>query len=218
MDDALLEKVAGFIGWVLVAYLYARFWDAFAMTYTYEPGRTEGLSLITSGPLAFNFWVGEILLGAVIPIVILLHRPWRSHRILRMLALLLVVGGIVAYRWDTTMAGQMVLVSYLPAELATRYTTYVPSLIEFLSGAGVVAYGALAVTLGIRHLGVIDHAPEATARSRGGGGAGRRLSGIGRSPGHWKKVHRRGEAMASPLSGVPLTNLGRNGWLLHGLT
>jgi molybdopterin-containing oxidoreductase family membrane subunit len=159
IDDRQLEKVAGFVGWVLVGYLYFRFWDAFAMTYTYEPGRTEGLRFITGGPLSFNFWIGEVLLGAVIPIVILLHRPWRSHPALRMLALGLVIAGLVAYRWDTTMAGQLVIVSYLPQALAAKYTTYVPSLIEFLTGAGIVAYGALAVTLGVRHLGVVDHAP-----------------------------------------------------------
>ena len=160
VDDGLLEKVARFIGWVLVGYLYFRFWDAFAMTYTYEPGRTEGLRFITGGPLSFNFWVGEVLLGAVIPLVLLLHKPWRANPRLRMLALGLVVAGLVAYRWDTTMAGQLVIVSYFPQGLAPSYTTYVPSLIESLSGIGIVAYGALAVTLGIRHLGVVDHTPE----------------------------------------------------------
>jgi Ni/Fe-hydrogenase subunit HybB-like protein len=160
VDDRLLEKVAGFIGWVLVGYLYFRFWDAFAMTYTYEPGRTEGLRFITGGPLSFNFWVGEVLLGAVIPIVLLLHKPWRANPALRMLALGLVVAGLVAYRWDTTMAGQLVIVSYLPQDLAASYTTYAPSLIEILTGAGIVAYGALAVTLGIRYLRVVDHTPE----------------------------------------------------------
>jgi len=44
--------------------------------------------------------------------------------------------------------------------VAASYTTYVPSLIEILTGAGIVAYGAMAVTLGIRHLGVVDHTPE----------------------------------------------------------
>jgi molybdopterin-containing oxidoreductase family membrane subunit len=130
------------------------------MTYTYEPGRTEGLSFITGGPLAFNFWAGEILLGAVLPIVILLHRPWRANPVFRMLALGLVVIGIAAYRWDTTLAGQLVIISYLPQEMAARYTTYVPSLIEIVSGAGVLAYGAMAVTLGIRYLGVVDHTTE----------------------------------------------------------
>lgn len=160
VDDGLLQKVAGFIGWVLVGYLYFRFWDAFAMTYTYEPGRTEGLSFITSGPLSFNFWVLEVLLGAVVPIVILLRKPWRANPLLRMLALGLVITGLVAYRWDTTLAGLLVIISYLPQELAATYTTYTPSAIEFLTGAGILAYGALAVTLGIRHLGVVDHTPE----------------------------------------------------------
>ena len=160
VDDGLLDKVTGFVGWVLVGYLYFRFWDAFAMTYTYDPGRTEGLRLLTSGPLAFNFWVGEILLGAAVPIAILLHQPWRKNPWFRMLALGLVVIGVAAYRWDTTLAGQLVIVSYLPQELAARYTTYVPSLIEVVSGAGVLAYGALALTLGVRYLGVVDHSAE----------------------------------------------------------
>lgn len=159
VDDHILERLAYFIGWVLVGYLYFRFWDALAMTYTYEPGRTEGLGMIAKGPLSFNFWMGEILFGAVIPIVLLLAPRLRRQPLLRMLALALVVGGVVAYRWDNNMAGQLVQLSYLPQDLATHYTKYVPSLIEFLSGAGVVAYGALALTLGIRYLNVVNHSP-----------------------------------------------------------
>ncbi|HKZ84044.1 MAG TPA: NrfD/PsrC family molybdoenzyme membrane anchor subunit [Anaerolineae bacterium] len=157
VDDRLLERLSFFIGWVLVGYLYFRFWDAFAMTYTYEPGRTEGLNLITQGPLSFNFWIVEILLGAVIPIVILLNARLRRNPLLRMLALALVVAGVVAYRWDTNLAGQMVVMSYLPQDISARYTTYFPSLIEFVSGAGIVAYGLLAFTLGVRFLNVVDH-------------------------------------------------------------
>jgi Ni/Fe-hydrogenase subunit HybB-like protein len=98
-----------------------------------------------------------------VPIIILLRKPWRSNPALRMLALGLVIAGLVAYRWDTTLAGQLVIVSYLPQELAASYTTYAPSVIESLTGIGLLAYGALAVTLGVRYLGVVDHAPEAEA-------------------------------------------------------
>lgn len=103
VNDNLLEKLAQFVGWALVVYLYFRFWYAFSMTYTYEPGRTEGLALLTKGPLAFNFWVGEILLGAVVPMIILLRPKWRAKAHLRMLALLMVVGGLVAYRWASSL-------------------------------------------------------------------------------------------------------------------
>ncbi len=157
VDDALMDRLATFIGWVLVGYLYFRFWDAFAMTYTYEPGRTEGLQLLISGPLSFNFWAGEILLGAVIPIIVLLNPRLRANQWLRMAALALVVGGVVAYRWDTNLAGQLVLLTYLPQEIGVRYTAYFPSLIEFIAGAGVVAYGLMAFTLGVRYLNVINH-------------------------------------------------------------
>jgi molybdopterin-containing oxidoreductase family membrane subunit len=127
------------------------------MTYTYQPGKTEGLSFITSGPLAFNFWAGEIILGAVIPIILLVIPRFRHIPALRMLALALIVGGVVAYRFDTNIAGELVQLSYLPNGIIARYTSYFPSLIEFLAGFGVISYGALVVTLGVRHLHIVDH-------------------------------------------------------------
>jgi Ni/Fe-hydrogenase subunit HybB-like protein len=107
--------------------------------------------------------VGEILLGAVIPILILLAPRLRRLPWLRMVAFALVVGGVVAYRWDTNMVGQLVILTYLPQDITSRYTDYVPSLIEFLAGAGVVAYGLMAFTLGVRYLNIVDHraVPEA---------------------------------------------------------
>jgi Ni/Fe-hydrogenase subunit HybB-like protein len=160
VDRSLLDRLANFVGWVLVGYLYFRFWDALSMSYTYEPGRTESLRLLTRGGLAFNFWAGEILLGAVIPAVILLVPRLRRHALLQAVALGMVVGGVVAYRWDVNMAGQLVVLTYLPQEIATRYTQYMPSLIEFVTGAGVIAYGALAITLGVRYLHIVDHRQE----------------------------------------------------------
>ncbi len=158
--DELFERLGHFIGWVLVVYLYFRFWDAFAMTYTYQPGRTEGLDILTKGTLSFNFWVGEMLLGALVPIIILLTKRYRQRPTLRMVAFALVVIGLIAYRWDTNMAGQLVLLSYLPGDITARYTTYFPSLVEILAGAGVIAFGILAVSLGVRYLRIVDHYKE----------------------------------------------------------
>lgn len=157
VSDDLLERLAHFVGWVLVGYLYFRFWDAFSMTYTYEPGRTEGLQFLTRGPLAFNFWFGELLLGTVLPMAILLNGELRHKAVPRMFALFCVVYGLVVYRWDTNLAGQLVILTYLPQEISSRYTSYFPSWIEILSGAGVIAYGLLAFTLGVRYLRVVDH-------------------------------------------------------------
>jgi Ni/Fe-hydrogenase subunit HybB-like protein len=157
VDDSLLDRVSLIVGWILVLYLYFRFWDALSMTYTYEPGRTEGLHLLTGGTLAFNFWVGEILLGIVVPMVLLINRRTRSLPFWRMLALLLVVGGVAAYRWDTNISGLLIILSYLPGEPNITYTAYRPSLIEFLAGGGIVSYGLLAFSLGVRYLKVVSH-------------------------------------------------------------
>jgi molybdopterin-containing oxidoreductase family membrane subunit len=127
------------------------------MTYTYEPGRTEGLQLITTGPLAFNFWIGEILLGIVVPMILLLNSKTRLNPFWRMAALLMVVGGLVAYRWDINLAGALIVLSYLPGQPTVSYASYTPSLVEWAVGLGVIAYGFLAFSLGVRYLRVVDH-------------------------------------------------------------
>jgi Ni/Fe-hydrogenase subunit HybB-like protein len=157
VDDDLLERVSYFIGWGLVIYLYFRFWDALAMTYTYEPGRTEGLSILTGGQLSFNFWFGEILLGTVMPIIFLLWKKTRLSPLPRMFALIMVAGGVVAFRWDTNIAGLLVLVSYLPGDVLVTYTSYSPALIEWVAGLGIVAFGLMLFSLGVRYLHVVDH-------------------------------------------------------------
>jgi Ni/Fe-hydrogenase subunit HybB-like protein len=157
VNDDLLDQVSRFIGWALVAYLYFRFWDALAMSYTYEPGRTEGLNMLTRGPLAFNFWVGEIILGIVVPMIILLSSRLRRQSRLQILALILIVAGLVAYRWDVNMVGLLVVSGMAPQNLNPQYTKYFPSIIEFVTVAGVIAYGLLAFSFGVRYLGVVDH-------------------------------------------------------------
>jgi Ni/Fe-hydrogenase subunit HybB-like protein len=157
VNDSTLERVAHFIGWALVPYLYFRAWDWLAMTYTHHPGRSEGLALITSGPLSFNFWVGEIILGAIVPMILLLKQTTRQNRFWRMVALLLVVGGVVAYRWDVNLSGFLVVISYLPGIPTVTYASYTPSLIEIGAALGVIGFGLTAFSLGVRYLKVVDH-------------------------------------------------------------
>lgn len=165
VDDDLMERLAHIVGWVMAGYLYFRFWDALSMSYTYEPGRTEGLQLLTRGQLAFNFWALELALGAAIPMVLLLRRNLRRNRTVRMMALALVVLGLAAYRWDTNLVGQLIVLRNLTGENLVRYTAYVPSLVEIVSAAGIVAYGLMAFTLGVRHLRVVHHEFEGNAEA-----------------------------------------------------
>jgi Ni/Fe-hydrogenase subunit HybB-like protein len=157
VKDDLLEKLSHAVGWGLLGYLYFRFWDMFAVTYTYQPGRTEGFKMLTSGSLAYTFWVGEVLLGAVIPVFILLNKRLRKNPTYRMAALIMIVLGVIAYRWDVNLVGQLIVLTYLPGEIVARYTDYFPSLIEIAAGAGVIAFGLFAFSFGVQVFGIVDH-------------------------------------------------------------
>jgi Ni/Fe-hydrogenase subunit HybB-like protein len=156
INDTLIERAAQFVGYLLIGYFYFRAWDAISTTYAYDPGRSEGLHFLTKGPMAFNFWMVEMLLGMVVPMILLLYKPTRLNHFWRMTALLFVAIGVVAFRWDTNITGQLVLISYIPGAAVT-YTSYTPSLIEILSGAAIIAYGFTAFSLGVKYLRVVDH-------------------------------------------------------------
>jgi Ni/Fe-hydrogenase subunit HybB-like protein len=156
VSDILIERVANFVGYLLIGYFYFRAWDALSMTYAYDPGRSEGLDLITKGPLAFNFWIVEMLLGMIVPMILLLYKPTRMNRFWRMIALFLVAASVVAFRWDTNITGFLVVMPYVPGA-AIAYTSYKPSLIEILTGAAIIAYGLTAFSLGVKYLRVVDH-------------------------------------------------------------
>ena len=157
VNDILIERVSQFLGYLMIGYLYFRFWDWLAQTYTYEPGRTEAFHLLTSGTLSFNFWFGEIIFGALLPTFILLYKPARLSPFWRMLGLAMIVGGVVAFRFDTNLVGFLAVISYLPGEALVSYTSYTPSLVEWASGLGIIAYGLLAFSLGVKYLRVVDH-------------------------------------------------------------
>jgi Ni/Fe-hydrogenase subunit HybB-like protein len=70
--------------------------------------------------------------------------------------LFLVMVGLIFYRWDTNMVGQLVVFSSLPQGITPLYTQYKPALIEIVIGAGVIAYALLAFTIGVRYLKVVQ--------------------------------------------------------------
>ena len=156
VNDALIERVSRFVGWLLIGYFYFRAWDVLSMSYTYDPGRSEGLQLMTKGPLAFNFWMVELLFGMIVPMIILLYTPTRMNRFWRMVALFLVAFGVVAFRWDINVSGFLVVMPYVPGQ-AIAYTSYRPSIIEILTGSAIIAYGLAAFSLGVKYLRVVDH-------------------------------------------------------------
>jgi Ni/Fe-hydrogenase subunit HybB-like protein len=157
VNKVVLDKLAYTVGWAVLFLLVLRWWDLMSMPVDYEPAKSEALYILTRGRLAFNFWGLEIVLGMVLPAVLLLVAHFRRIERVRILALALVAIGVVAYRWDTNLVGQLVVFGQVPGSDVPLFTNYTPSLVEILTAAGVLAYGLLAITFGVRYLNVIDH-------------------------------------------------------------
>lgn len=157
VNKVTLDKLAYTVGWAALFLLVVRWWGLMSMPVDYVPAKSEALYILTRGQLAFNFWGLEILLGLVVPAVLLLVGSFRRIERVRILALALVALGLVAYRWDTNLVGQLVVFGQAPGSDVPLFTNYTPSLIEILTGTGVLAYGLLAVIFGVRYLNVIDH-------------------------------------------------------------
>ena len=115
-----------------------------------EEARLAALGLI-QGPLSMNFWVFEIVIGMLAPIVILTLSQMKSQQALAAAALMVLVGAYFQ-RYDLVVAGQIVPIYNGFDDLPT-YFSYVPSVAEFLialGGFGVIGLGFL---LGERFFG-----------------------------------------------------------------
>lgn len=151
----VVNGVAKLIGFACLAYLYLKLWSwASQNYYSRLPERELGIQLLNlNTPYGFTFWWGEVLLGAIVPAIIMLWPRLRNNRAVLMLGTMLVIAGLVIYRWNMTLSGFTVPLNWSPGvrEIAA-INTYSPALVEWGVAIGIVSYGWLAYTLGVRFL------------------------------------------------------------------
>ena len=151
----VLKTIARFSGFGLLVYGYLRFWDTMATTYYGRtPSVIEGLTLLReSTPYNFSSWVLEILLGVVIPAIFLLAPYFNRRPLFLVLGSILAVIGVIVNRWNVTVSGLTVPLSYSPGTLYTSPVgSYFPSLSEWGVALGVIGYALLMLTLGVLFL------------------------------------------------------------------
>ncbi len=97
---------------------------------------------MTRGPLMYNFWGGEIAIGLVVPVILLVITHLRSVGVMAFSGILVLIGQFFS-RYDMVVAGQIVPWNYgivgAPANLP-----YIPTVSEYLlvvAGFGVVGAG-----------------------------------------------------------------------------
>jgi molybdopterin-containing oxidoreductase family membrane subunit len=118
------------------------------------PGHTAGLRLVLKGPFAEVFWLGQLGLGTLVPLALLLL-PTRKNPRVAVAACALIVVGIFGLRLNIVIPALAVEeVHGLAAAVSTpRMTdTYFPSLSEWLLTLGISGLGMLLFGMGERLL------------------------------------------------------------------
>jgi molybdopterin-containing oxidoreductase family membrane subunit len=121
-------------------------WKIIPGVYGRPPEKFEATMAVLSGPLAFNFWVFEVLIGMLIPVSILLNKRTRTPLGV-MYAGLLSTFGIFFMRYDLVVAGQLVSMRENAADLVGGLLQYAPSLTEVAIVVGAISLCLFLYTL-----------------------------------------------------------------------
>jgi len=156
----VLRTIARFSGLALLVYTYIKFWDLAAVTYYGStPGSNQALFVLNQyTPYGFGFWVGEIVIGIVIPVILFLIPRFNRNPINLVIGSLFAAVGIVVNRWIVTVSGLIVPLDYSPGvEFQLDPGVYTPSLVEWGIAVGVLGYALLLFTLAIRFLPIFKN-------------------------------------------------------------
>jgi len=155
----LLRTIARLSGIGLLVYAYLRFWDLAAVSYYGRtPGAEAAMQLLREHTAyGFGFWVGELTLGILIPVILFLVPRFNQRPGLLVLGGGLAALGVVINRWNVTVGGLLVPLDYSPGTLQQLAPgVYSPSLTEWAVVVGVIGYALAALTLGIRILPIFS--------------------------------------------------------------
>jgi molybdopterin-containing oxidoreductase family membrane subunit len=160
----ILRTIARFSAFGLLIYGYIKFWDVAAISYYGRLPTVENAlhTLNQQTPYNFAFWVGEIILGILLPVICFLVPRFNRNPVFLVLGGLMAITGIVINRWNVTVSGLFVPLAYSPG---TQYVlpagTYFPNLTEWGIAVGIIGYMLAMMTFGLNVLPLFSNEEHA---------------------------------------------------------
>lgn len=131
-------------------------WSDFSMSlYSGVPQNVDAINQVLYGPYWWSFWIVQIVLGTIIPIIVLLVPGLTRNRLLVGLTSILVLVGFAAARANIIFPALSVPeLEGLTTAFSGPHLSfdYFPSLMEWSATIGVVGLATLAFLLGIDRL------------------------------------------------------------------
>jgi molybdopterin-containing oxidoreductase family membrane subunit len=133
-------------------------WNVIVAQYGQIPGAYDAVMVLVSGPLAVPFWIGEVVIGMLAPIAILVYTGGRQTWGLVAAPLMVIIGMFVA-RYDFVLAGQLV-----PVIGREAFWQYSPSVVEMMTVLGALSLCLLLYSVGNRLFPLEDSPISSRAR------------------------------------------------------
>ncbi len=130
----------------------------FTGLYIAQKAGVEHFILFDGGIYTQLFWVGQIMLGSLLPLSLIFCRQLKNNRVALLLAAAFTILGAFVQLYVILIGGQAYPLTLFPgAEVSSDYfdgvvNTYSPSIWELMLGMGGVALTLLMVTIGVKVL------------------------------------------------------------------
>lgn len=157
----LRTRQARLLGVFVAAVLYFVIVHHLSNIYLAKKGAYESWILLNGGIYTWLFWVGQVLIGGIIPMVLLFHPKIDVKKGYVLLAALLVVLGGFAQLYVIIVGGQAFPLEIFPGfEVSSSFSDgvineYTPEWIEFVLGLGGIALALMIAGLGMKFLRIV---------------------------------------------------------------
>jgi molybdopterin-containing oxidoreductase family membrane subunit len=165
LGDGVLRRLKNLLATFVAAVLY--FVVVYHMTNLYfaKQNDFERFILLNGGIFTQLFWIGQILLGSIVPLAILLSGLSKSRAMIALASVLVVLGGL-AQMYVTIIGSQAFPLNLFPGFQASSsfydgvIHAYTPSIYEIMLGLGGFAVAAAMVVVAVK---VLRFLPESLA-------------------------------------------------------
>jgi Ni/Fe-hydrogenase subunit HybB-like protein len=161
--DALFRRLKNLLGVFVAGVLYFVLVYHLTNLYATEHHGVEAFLLRDGGIYTQLFWIGQVLIGSLLPLVLFYHPTWgKSRSLVGLGALLVIIGGLIQM-YVIIIGGQAYpLVLFPGKEVSSSFSdgvinSYTPSMPEVTLGVGGIAIALIIVALAVKVLGFLPN-------------------------------------------------------------
>ncbi len=157
----LRTRQARLLGVFVAAVMYFVIVHHLSNIYLAKKGAYESWILLNGGVYTKLFWIGQVLLGGIIPMFLLFHPKIDTRKSYVLLAALLVVLGGLAQLYVIVVGGQAFPLEIFPGfEVSSSFSdgvvnAYTPTLLELSLGLGGIALALMIAGLAMKFLRIV---------------------------------------------------------------